>query len=171
VSEPASVAPLRIRQAARAIVLAPDPAVLLVRFHFPSPGDGVTVWALPGGGIEADETAQQALRRELGEELGLGDPQIGPEVWHRTHLVAFIDGSHDGQHDRCFVVPVAERFTPEPGIGWDRLHAEYVQDIAWWTPAEIAAATGERFAPRALGIHLAALATDGPPPTPLDVGE
>lgn len=157
---------LRIRQAVRAIVLAPDPAVLLVRFEFPT----ATVWAPPGGGIEAGESALDALRRELYEEAGLVEPDIGPEVWHRTHIIPFIDGSHDGQHDRYFVVPVTASFAPEPTLSWERMRAEYVHEIAWWTPADLAAAGDVVFAPRALPMLVADLVAHGPPPEPIDAG-
>ena len=58
---------MRIRRAVRAIVLDPDDRILLVRFSFPSRD----VWATPGGGIDEGESAEEAIRRELGEETGL----------------------------------------------------------------------------------------------------
>ena len=61
------MAELRIRPAARAIVLDPDDRILLVRFQFPHG----TFWATPGGGIEPGETPEEAVRRELAEEAGL----------------------------------------------------------------------------------------------------
>ena len=55
---------LRLREAARALVLSEDGGVLLVRFEFPS----ATRWALPGGGLEPGESPLEAIARE-GESL------------------------------------------------------------------------------------------------------
>lgn len=157
---------LRIRQAARALVLAPDPAVLLVRFEFPT----ATVWAAPGGGIEPGEGPADTIRRELAEEVGLADPAIGPEVWHRTHLIPFLDGRHDGQHDRYFVVRVPARFAPRPALSAAELRAEHLHGADWWTPGQLASAEGVLFAPRALPRLVAELLRDGPPDSPIDAG-
>ena len=82
---------LRIRPAARALVITPRHSTLLVRFEFPAG----TRWALPGGGLEAGEDHVTALRRELAEEVGLHDPEIGPHIWTREHRIAFINGLWD----------------------------------------------------------------------------
>jgi 8-oxo-dGTP diphosphatase len=158
---------LRIRTAVRALLLDPDDRVLLVRFEFPR----VTVWATPGGGKEADEDDEVALRRELDEELGLTGMTIGPHIWTRLHVIPFLDGNWDGQRDHIYLVR-SDRFEPSPRLSWEQLRAERLYEMRWWTMEEIdaAGAAGVRFAPRRLPVRLAALLADGPPPYPVDVG-
>lgn len=158
---------MRIRQAVRALLLDPDERVLLVRFEFP----GATVWGLPGGGVEPHEDPTSALRRELAEELGLADLEIGPPVWHRLHVVSFVHdhGRWDGQRDLVHMVRT-EWFEPRPGSSWEHLHRERVHEFRWWTLDEIQRSPA-RFAPRQLAFHLEQLVRDGPPDPPVDTGE
>ena len=155
---------LRLRQAVRALVIDPEERVLLVRFEFPT----ATVWALPGGGVEAGEDAHAAIRRELVEEAGLNDAVLGPEIWHRRHVAPFPGGRWDGQEERIFLVR-APAFTPRPALSEAALRAEYVTAIRWWTRAELAA-TDAQMRPTRLAALLDALLRDGPPPAPIDAG-
>ena len=101
---------LRIREAVRALMIDVADHVLLVRFEFPAG----TRWALPGGGVEPGESDLDALRRELEEEVGLVDAVIGPQIWHRLHIVPFINGQFDGQRERITSF-VAMRSSPRRG--------------------------------------------------------
>jgi 8-oxo-dGTP diphosphatase len=155
---------LRLRPAVRGFVVDPADRVLLVRFEFSDVG---TVWATPGGGIEPGEDRHRALRRELDEEIGLTDPDVGPCLWIRTHRFRFGDGKYDGQRDHVYLVR-CHAHDPVPGIGWERMNAEHVMELRWWTLEELAAADG-RFAPPELPRLAASILREGPPTTPFEI--
>jgi 8-oxo-dGTP pyrophosphatase MutT (NUDIX family) len=158
------VSELRLREAARAVVLDPEDRVLLVRFEFPNR----TVWATPGGGLEPGETHEDAIRRELAEEAGLEDFALGAVIWSRTHIFELGIGDWDGQTERYFLVRTAP-FEPSPHLTWGQLNAEFVTAVRWWTPEELATATTV-FAPSRLPELVRALIAEGPPVQPVDVG-
>ena len=155
---------LRLRQAARALVVDPADRVLLVRFDMPT----WSGWATPGGGLATGETHEEAIRRELAEEVGLERFRLGPVIWHRTHVISLFDGQWDGQVERIFLVRTPE-FSPVPRFAADELRAEYVTAWRWWTADELERASDE-FAPRRLPRLVRSLLRDGPPPEPPDVG-
>jgi double-stranded uracil-DNA glycosylase len=127
------------RAAARALVLDRDGRALLVQYR--RPGTGLTWWGTPGGGIDPGETHEQALARELREEIGLDGLELGPLLWE--HLGEFPwDRQLYRQSNTTYLVRVDEH-EPAPTID---LAAEGVVDVRWWTPAELAA-SGEQFAP------------------------
>lgn len=67
----------------RAIVVASDDhgRVLLVR---QTGGPFAGAWLCPGGGLEPHETAEDAVRRELREETGLGVEELEPVAVYRV---------------------------------------------------------------------------------------
>lgn len=159
----------RIREAVRAVLLDTDERVMLVRYEFPAHFDsGGTVWALPGGGLQPDEGHEEALQRELAEELGVAGVVLGPHVWDRFHRMMFGNGNFDGQRERFYVV-ITEPFEPEPAIGWDQLRAEYVHELRWFHAHELGD-LGDRIAPAALPALLTTLKTHGAPSQPVDAG-
>jgi double-stranded uracil-DNA glycosylase len=149
------------RVAARALVLDEEGRTLLVQFR---DDVGQVWWATPGGGIDDGEDVESALRRELAEELGLDDFQLGPEIWTREHTFGW-RGSILRQRERIWLVEVT-RHEPAPRVD---LAAELVADVRWWTPAELADTT-EQLVPRRLPELLQELRTTGPPAKPIDVG-
>jgi ADP-ribose pyrophosphatase YjhB (NUDIX family) len=153
---------LRLRQAARAVVLDDADRVLLVRLEFPH----WIGWAMPGGGIADGETDEEAIRRELAEEIGLDEFELGPLVWTRTHQLE--TGDWDGQVARYYVVRTPA-FDPAPGLTWAQLNAEFLTAIRWWTGGELEAARTE-FAPRCLPGLVRELILHGAPAEPIDAG-
>ena len=156
---------LHLRRASRALVVDPDDRILLVRFEFDT-----TVWATPGGGIEPHESPVDALRRELREEVGLHEPEIGPVIWDMTRILIGRMGPWDGQHDLIHLVR-APRFEPQPAMSWEQLNAENLWELRWWSLDEIEPATSDtvRFVPGPLAALTRDLLRDGPPAEPVRI--
>lgn len=66
----------RLRRKVRAVVTDGSGRILLIRPH----GYAPDCWTLPGGGVEAGETANDAVQRELREELGLSGMDVARTV-------------------------------------------------------------------------------------------
>jgi TDG/mug DNA glycosylase family protein len=154
---------LPLRQAVRALVLDPADRVLLVRFQWPDK----SVWALPGGGVEPRESAESALARELAEESGLRDVELGPCIWTRTHWTADIAG-HGGQTEAVYLVRT-DAFDPAPDWSQEQLASEGIAEQRWFTRDELDDPQ-LIFAPRCLAQLVRDLVANGPPPAPVDVG-
>jgi 8-oxo-dGTP pyrophosphatase MutT (NUDIX family) len=143
------------RQAARVLLLDPDDRVLLSHDVF----EGHDHWTVPGGGIEPDETPEQAALRELTEETGLTDVELGPLVLrHRFHAEMF--GIDLYQEELIFLGRTAGGEVDMSGlVGLER---EFMKGFRWWSREELAA-TVETVLPDRLPALLAHIIDQGPP--------
>ena len=89
-------------------------------------------WELPGGKLEPGEGDRDALRRELREELGLGDCAIGPQIGGDWPL----EGNHIM---RVYCVPLAPGAEPRTLDGHDDLRWVGPDDVSTlrWIPADL----------------------------------
>jgi 8-oxo-dGTP pyrophosphatase MutT (NUDIX family) len=154
---------LPLREGVRAVVLDDDDRMLLVHFEFPD----WTLWATPGGGVEPGETLEMAIRRELLEEVGLVDVDLGPVIWERTHVFPFAEFS--GQYEKFFLIRTSTSVI-NPSFSQQELLAERLTASRWWTVQEIREASDELFAPRQLASLMEMLLTEGPPSEVVDTG-
>jgi 8-oxo-dGTP diphosphatase len=139
-----------------------DDRILLVHFRFSE----WTGWATPGGGVEPGESLEAAVRRELHEEVGLVDVDLGPIIWERTHMFAFAEFS--GQYERFFFIRTSTTDIT-PSFSHEELLAERLTASRWWTVPEIRA-SDEEFAPSELASLLETLIEHGPPSEVINVG-
>jgi 8-oxo-dGTP pyrophosphatase MutT (NUDIX family) len=149
------------RVAVRALVLDAADRTLLVEFRDPF---GQSWWATPGGGVDEGEDDAAALARELAEELGLVDYELGPLIWTREHTFAWM-GRLLRQRERIHLVRVAEH-EPAPRV---ELANEGVGEIRWWSLDELVA-TRDQLVPRRLPELLRELLGREPPREPVDAG-
>jgi len=149
------------REAVRALVLDPSDRVLLVRFTEPF-GEW---WSTPGGGIDPGESDADALARELAEEAGLREFELGPQIWTREHFLVN-PTRWGGQRERHYLVRT-EPFEPAPGFTAAELEAEGVTGVRWFTLDELDTVTT---GPRRLAQLVRDLLENGPPAEPIDAG-
>lgn len=155
-----------LRKVARVVLLDPRDRVLLLHGHEPDdPADDW--WFTPGGGVEGDETREEAALRELAEETGITDVELGPVLWRRTCSFPFAGRRWD-QDEWYYLARTARTATGASGLGLGltELERRSVAGARWWTCQELTRAR-ETVYPTKLAGLLRTLLDEGPPAGPV----
>lgn len=154
---------MRIRNAARILLLDQDARVFLFHILDPYNPEMGTFWVTPGGGVEEGESYIEASKRELWEETGITQAEIGPCVWIREAVFHFEHGPVQA-HERYFVVRVSS--TEIDLKNFTDLEKESYRQHKWWTLEELLSTT-EKLIPEQLPEVLPAIIAGDYPKTPI----
>lgn len=113
-------------------------------------------WFPPGGGIETDESPQQAAVREVCEEVGL---QLAPDQLSAEVMQREASFTHEGityrQIEHYFVARIEDAVGPVAD-GWTAVERRSIQEHRWWSIDELRR-TNETVFPENLATLLADL--------------
>lgn len=153
----------RRRDTVRALIVTPESSVLLIHLVLPDRD----LWITPGGGIGPGESHLEALRRELAEEIGREDLEIGPHVWIRHGRYRWAGQWVDERED--FYLIRTDRFDPDSSRNPIAFERESMAELRWWRVSELPAES-KGFAPMRLGSLLVELIEGGVPAQPIETG-
>ena len=157
------------RTAARVVLLDSRGHVLLLNASDPANRSKPAWWEIPGGGIDPNESTADAAARELHEEVGIREAEIGPCVW--TQHAQFSFGGFDfDQHEHVHVAWLdraghQDDFNP---AGLEPLEAMAFVGHRWWEIDELVMSS-ERVLPYRLLEFLPDLVAGRLPDTPVDI--
>jgi 8-oxo-dGTP pyrophosphatase MutT (NUDIX family) len=151
-----------LRRVARVVLLDPEDRILLLHGHEPDdPADDW--WFTPGGGLEGEESREEAALRELAEETGITEVELGPVLWRRMCSFPFAGRRWD--QDEWYFLARTDR-TETRATALTELERRSVAGARWWTCTELSRAH-ETVYPTRLAELLSRLLDEGPPARPV----
>lgn len=149
------------RLTARVVLLDARDRILLMKGRLPSAPDRPGAWFTVGGGVEPGETPREAAAREIVEETGIAEFQLGPQLWVREGVMKMPEPT---LFKESYFLARCEGGEPVRD-GWNALERELIDDIRWWTHGELTT-TEDRVFPPGLAKLLEDVLSGRLPPEP-----
>ena len=134
---------MRIRNSSRAILLNPENKLFLFKFEFSMLSGHKTIWVTPGGEVENSETFEDALYREIYEELGIELNGNYKWIYYRNRPFVTKSGEEFLSAERYYLVRI-----PHTKIYFNnmtRTEKELTKEWKWWPIEEIQSSTESFF--------------------------
>jgi len=158
----------RIRPTARAILIGPDDRILLFCIADERLPDK-RFWICPGGGLEAGESHEDALIREIHEETGIDEIDIGACAWLRTHSWWWpATDEWITSVERYYVVHTPTAIVDTSGQ--DEAEMQFMAGHRWFTLEQLRGHP-ERLVPADFAERVAPIVAGEVPVEPLEVGD
>ena len=154
------------RPAARVVLLDRHGRIFLMQASDPIDPRKGPWWEIPGGGLGPGEDSAEGARRELWEEAGFADVEVGPCIWTQ-HVEFDFAGIHFDSDERIHVAWCAD------GGEWNPQHLEALEaaafeDARWWTLEELLA-SDVQVLPERLREFLPDVVAGRLPEVPIDI--
>ncbi|MBP3618905.1 MAG: NUDIX domain-containing protein [Lachnospiraceae bacterium] len=128
---------MQTRKSSRAIVLNEQNQIFLFRYTFDFFAEKESIWITPGGGLDDGESFEEALKRELFEELGieLSGSDSTPQIYYRFPLYELKSGKTVQSEERFYLVRLDE--TEFSYAGWTENENKRMTAGKWWSLEKI----------------------------------
>lgn len=134
---------MKIRKSARAIVINNKNQMFLFQYMFDYLEDSKAIWITPGGSLEEGESFDDALKREVYEELGVLLTKECPEVYYRNPIYTLQSGEKVQSVEKFFLVALEEEsFSFDH---WTESEKKRMLVGKWWSVEEIEKSEDEFF--------------------------
>jgi len=154
------------RPAARVVVLDSSSRIFLMKGSDPMRPENGTWWEIPGGGMEPGEQSEDAARRELYEECGFSDVEVGPCIW--TQYVEFDFAMYHFKSDERIHIAYSSTSGEWDPKGLEALEAAAFEDGRWWSIDELLDSE-EVTLPQRLREFLPEIINGNIPESPIDI--
>jgi 8-oxo-dGTP pyrophosphatase MutT (NUDIX family) len=105
-----------------------------MKFDFPFL-EGQTLWVTAGGGADDGETYEDALRRELVEELGVAVDDVGPVRYFVSKVFRKRSGAEFLSEEKYYVVRATSEDVSLENM--EETERSRLQQIRWWSADDI----------------------------------
>jgi len=155
----------RKRPAARVVLFDRDKRLFKINARDPFDSRKPPWWEIPGGGMDPGETSDQAAAREIIEETGITDFELGPCIWTQECQFTFAGMFFDSEEWIHVAWCDGGDYNPK---GLEYFEALAFRGAKWWEVDELLASDEPVLPPR-LREFITPIASGTLPPEPIDI--